>query len=281
MRHLLLLLGLAACTTDVSVNKGEIDADADDDGYTAAIDCDDARASVHPDAEEVCDGLDQDCDGEIDEDASDMATFAGDADGDGYGDAAYDIVACEAPAGYAAEAGDCDDADARVHPGAPEADCTDPADYNCDGSVAFADADADGVAACEDCDDTRADVAPGAVEVCDPDDVDEDCSGAADDADPGVDTTTYEHGWRDGDGDGYGNPEGFVAACDIGLGFVDNGDDCDDMRAAVSPAATEVCDDGLDNDCDGTIDEDCGSCTPGSRTVTLSTYNYDGMSYYP
>ncbi|MDP2313574.1 MAG: MopE-related protein [Pseudomonadota bacterium] len=121
--------------------------DADGDGYgdatTAregcpidgdvadATDCDDTRAEVSPAATETCDGVDQDCDGAIDDDATDAAMLHADADGDGYGDAGASVLGCEA-AGYLVDASDCDDTNADTHPGAAEV-CDDGVDQDCDG----------------------------------------------------------------------------------------------------------------------------------------------------
>ena len=73
----------------------------------------------------------------MDEDATDTLTFYADGDGDGYGDATTPAQACERPEGYVEDDGDCDDSSGAFHPGAAESDCTDPADYNCDGSVGY------------------------------------------------------------------------------------------------------------------------------------------------
>ena len=83
------------------------------------------------------------------------------------------------PDGFVVESGDCDDDQVAVYPGAPEEDCTDPVDYNCDGSTGYADLDGDGTPACNDCDDTDPDVNPYAAEVCN-DGVDDNCDGSAD-----------------------------------------------------------------------------------------------------
>jgi hypothetical protein len=96
-----------------------VDADLDDDGAISeawgGTDCDDARADVAPGLPELCDGLDQDCDGGIDEDPVDGVPSMVDADGDGYGSAP--VVACEAATTSVAQGGDCDDADPLVFPG--------------------------------------------------------------------------------------------------------------------------------------------------------------------
>ncbi|MFN7144089.1 MAG: polysaccharide lyase family 7 protein [Myxococcota bacterium] len=84
-------------------------------------------------AAETCDGIDNDCDGAVDEEAADASIWHEDADGDGHGAPGSSVVACEAPAGTVADAADCDDADADVHPDAAEA--CDGVDDDCDGAV--------------------------------------------------------------------------------------------------------------------------------------------------
>lgn len=90
--------------------------DADADGYTSDVDCDDADPTISPVATEGCDGIDQDCDGVADEGLA-SNTFYADADGDGFGDGGSTITACAAPPGYASIAGDCNDADKNVGAG--------------------------------------------------------------------------------------------------------------------------------------------------------------------
>ncbi|MBN2798834.1 MAG: hypothetical protein JXX28_06760 [Deltaproteobacteria bacterium] len=237
----LLALSLLAC-------RKEDPVDLDGDGTTADLDCDDLDAAAHPGAEEVCDGVDNDCDGEVDNSAVDASPYYADADGDGYGDATTTLDACSVPAGYVANDTDCDDADAAFHPGAPETDCADPADYNCDGSVGYADADADGVPACEECDDSRADVFPGADEVCDG--IDNDCDGSADE-DP-IDAPPW---YADADGDGFGGAPLPIASCEAPAGYLADPTDCDDLNPAIFPGAPQRCD-GLANDCDAPLPAD-------------------------
>ncbi len=101
-------------------------------GYVAdSTDCDDADAAVYPGAVEVCNAIDDNCDGNIDEGV--LLTFYADADGDTYGDDATTVDDCAAPSGYVVDGGDCDDADATINPGATE-DC-DGVDNNCDGFI--------------------------------------------------------------------------------------------------------------------------------------------------
>ncbi len=118
-----------------------LDEDHDHDGYDSILmggeDCDDFDSEVHPGAEEVCDGADNDCDGEVDPDwSADAPTWYLDADGDGFGDEDSTIVCCDMPDGYVDNDEDCDDADATVL----ECTCTissvdDPVDWVASGST--------------------------------------------------------------------------------------------------------------------------------------------------
>ena len=226
------------------------------DGYVDNhLDCLDTDRDTHPDADEVCDGIDNDCDGVADgDDATDAFTWYIDNDADGYGTNDSTATACVAPAGFALHDGDCNDYDPSFHPGALEADCTDPADYNCDGSTGHEDADADGFAACDDCDDSTADANDDALEICDG--IDNDCDGDIDGDDGSLSGGTTFYG--DSDGDGYGGSQYQVDACSPPPGFVSNSDDCDDLDASSHPGASEICD-GTDNDCDNDVDEGVGT----------------------
>ncbi|MFH1470091.1 MAG: MopE-related protein, partial [Pseudomonadota bacterium] len=109
-------------------------------GYLADdTDCDDTDAAVNPGATELCNGVDDDCDGTTDEAAAaDALTWYADADSDSYGDAASTTVACTQPSGYLADDTDCDDTDAAINPAATEV--CDGADNDCDGTTDEADA---------------------------------------------------------------------------------------------------------------------------------------------
>jgi large repetitive protein len=257
-------------------------------GYVAtATDCDDGDATVSPAGTETCNGVDDDCDGSVDEGAASGApTWYADSDGDGYGDAASTTAACSQPSGYAASSTDCDDGDGAVNPGATE--LCNGIDDDCDGTVDepdasdattwYLDADGDGygvstgtstacsqpsgyAATATDCDDGDAAVNPDATELCNG--VDDDCDGSVDE-DTASDATTW---YADSDGDGYGDPASTTTACSAPSGHVATSTDCDDGDAAVSPGASEWCN-GIDDDCDGSVDED--------DAVDASTWYADG-----
>ena len=226
--------------------------DVDGDGYAACgSDCDDDSDTTHPGAEEWYDGVDQDCDGIIDE-----GTEGYDDDGDGYTELD----------------GDCNDGDIEVYPGAPE-DYTNGIDDDCDGAVDsnFADADHDGYAPeGGDCDDTDASANPGQPETADG--IDNDCDGVidegtthydddgdgyteiggdCDDTDPNTNPGASEQpDWADNDCDGLVD-EGTTYGDDDHDGYTEVGGDCDDADATVNPSVLETVGDGIDNDCDG------------------------------
>jgi hypothetical protein len=247
------------------------DACAVDEGYAIiGGDCDDADDGVNPEAEETCDGIDNDCNDSVDDDATDALTYYVDGDADGWGDEDSSLESCSEPDGYVDASGDCDDSDESVNPDAVEVcnevddDCNGSADDDAfDAATWYLDADGDefGVEtdtleACEqpdgyaseagDCDDTELGVNPAETETCDG--IDNDCD---DEIDEASDITMY----LDADGDGYGDPDESITGCEAPEGYVENGLDCDDTDPDISPEATEVCDD-VDNDCDDEIDTD-------------------------
>ena len=157
--------------------------DLDGDGANELIDCDDNDANFYPGAPELCDGLDNNCNDEIDDNVAYHDVFE-DADGDGFGapeGATESVCEPDPPAGFANQRGDCDDGSAEVNPGMEE--LCDGLDNNCDGDLGALefDLDGDGVYACDDCDDNDADVFPGQTETCNG--VDNDCDGDAPTAD--------------------------------------------------------------------------------------------------
>lgn len=244
---------------DGALPAGEADADGDGvmacKGPTGEGDCDDLDPDRYPGAVEQCDAVDNDCDGVVPADEAD-----GDTDG------------------FRICAGDCDDNDDQIFPGAPErcnrldddcdgtlpageldldSDGATPCEGDCDdvnATLNLADADGDGVDTCSgDCDDADADTHPGAVEQCNRHD--DDCDGL------------LPPDEIDGDADGATACEGDCDDADVALnlldadadGFTSCGGDCDDADDEIHPAAAEVCNDSIDNDCDG----GAGSCVLG------------------
>ena len=237
--------------------------DKDNDGYIdvdlGGDDCDDFNADVNPSVKEVCNGIDDDCDGEADEsDAEDASIWYLDNDADTYGDSGSSQSACTKPSGYVLDSGDCNDSDPAAFPGASE--YCDGHDDDCDGqidendaidvSVWYQDSDGDtygnpGISQLScyqptgyvnvntDCDDSDANTYPLADEYCDGHD--DDCDGQIDE-DTAVDVVTW---YVDLDNDGYGNPSIADIDCDQPSGYVADNTDCDDSDSATYPNADE------------------------------------------
>lgn len=289
------VLTLTACT------------DGDGDGTypttcAGGTDCDDSKSNVSPNATEVCDEVDNDCDGQTNEGVGN--TYYTDADHDSYGTGSG-TVSCNIPPDTATQAGDCDDNNADANPGETETadQCGDSVDQDCNGSdlsCNTTDQDGDGQSGADgDCDDSNGNIYLGATEV--PyDGIDQDCSGKdltdvdgdgfdaveADGADcndnatgiyPGAPETADE---ADNDCDG-ATDEGTAVFDDDGDGTSENAGDCDDANNAIHPGATEICGDSIDQDCDG-ADEPCATPTPteppGEDTPTPTTDDSTGCS---
>ena len=227
-------------------------------------DCDDTNPARSPGQVEFCDGVDNDCDTIVDETPVAVSWYV-DHDGDGYGAASSGTtMSCTPPTGYVLRGTDCDDARAAVSPAAPEVcnaiddDCNGladfviaPGDLEDDDHDRFPDAHC-GAPLGDDCDDRDPRSGPGAAEICDG--RDNDCDGAVDE---GVNQTVF---YRDVDGDGYGDTHIVRVGCGGGSGFVSSGGDCDDAMSSRHPGAVEACN-GVDDDCDGAVDEGGASAT--------------------
>jgi hypothetical protein len=232
-------------------------------GASCGPDCNDGVRGIGPAGIEVCNFVDDDCDGTIDEDAM-VAGFL-DADRDGHGDPGRaDAMGCVGAVGFSLLSDDCNDANVNVHGGQPE--FCDAIDNDCDGDVDegalpviwYPDVDGDGfgnprgtaVMSCApiagrsilatDCNDVSAAISPRAPELCNG--IDDDCSGLADFRVAPGDTE---------DDDRDGSPD---VAC-FGVGG-----DCNDLDPGALAGEQEICN-GRDDDCDGVRDEACVECT--------------------
>jgi hypothetical protein len=215
------------------------DNDLDEDGFGINLDCDDEDPAVSPNAKEIpYDGKDNDCD---------SATLDDDFDQDGY-----------------LFADDCNDQNSAINPGMDEIPY-DGQNNDCDDATPDDDLDGDGFVLVDDCDDSDDTSYPGAEEIpydgadndCDPstpdDDIDQDGYKLIDDCDdtdsevhPAADEIPYDgknndcdDSTSDSDADGDGT---------------NSDEDCDDNNEAAFPGAEEIAD-GVDNDCDGDVDE--------------------------
>ena len=324
---LMLIAMLAGCDGDPAPSPQSSPVDLDGDGYLITDDCDERSPDIHPGAAEVCDGVDNDCDGRVDDEdpsVSGQGTFYVDSDGDGAGDAAAQVHACLLPEGAAPNGEDCDDRSDQRAPHLPEVcdgvdnDCDEDVDENVT-IIAYADRDGDGygdendpgevrcglsddqVLPHGDCDDQRSAISPSAAERCDG--VDNNCDGEVDEGEA-VDARSW---YADRDGDHLGDAGAALRSCSQPDGYISNdgdcddtsaevgapvwwgqdsdgdgacedtsaivactrpfpntlrcaGLDCDDNDAALSPNTAEQCSDGVDNDCDGLLDCEDGDC---------------------
>jgi len=262
------ITGVFGCKEDTAAA-----IDVDGDGYIAT-DCDNTNPDIRPGAIEVCDGIDNDCDGAIDNDPIDGSTFYADSDGDQYGAPSVVDVLCEPTTGWVSNFDDCDDTSALNRPGADE--ICDEIDNDCDGAIddddddlvnggwSF-DGDGDGygdqpiqcsysvgfVSEGGDCDDVDPTVNPGADELCDG--IDNDCDDAVDANDD--DTLDAIHYFPDEDEDGFGNIGFKTFSCVPIDQQITQGGDCDDTDPNVWPTNDEFIGNGVDDNCNSLQDE--------------------------
>jgi hypothetical protein len=274
----------SACDEDANTctSAGEISHDGNDldgDGYASTCgDCDDFNEFVHPNAAEVCDGLDNDCDTGVDEGVK--INFYADADSDGYGDNEVSQLACAPPAGYIADNTDCDDAVPTTHPFAPE-ECNN-VDDDCDvNSPDGVDASWHGTA-CDGADtdlckegtftctgglpDCSSDNTGNIFDLCDG--IDNDCNSATNDG--------WDEDWLND-----------ATTCGVGVCASTGSMTCvggSEVDSCIGGTETAEACNGLDDDCDGLVDNgfnvgescnsgtnDCGAYNTGVYVCTLDT----------
>ena len=225
-----------------------------------------SACSARAAAVEICNGIDDDCDGRTDEDLVDAEGAVGSA--------------CDITNTFGTCPGQtlCVEGVEQCHGVAPVAEICDGLDQNCNGRIdeGFPDQDGDGIADCVDPDidgdgtPNGLDCAPldparhpGAQEVCNG--VDDDCDGTADNED----ATGCEVWYQDVDGDGFGSqiaPGRCFCSAQPAIHYtVENTDDCNDLNDQAHPQGVEICN-GHDDNCAGGIDEGvqapCGGCVP-------------------
>ena len=223
-----------------------IDNDDDNDGDPDIVDCNPVNSGVHHGAQEKCDGLDNDCNLQVDEPGAKGCTvFYKDKDDDGWGMSNKFLCQCGPQSDFTA-----------TKPG--------------------------------DCDDSTWSINPDGTEVCN--NQDDDCDGVKDNAG----ALGCENYYIDGDGDGYGSGQPSCVCWPTPPYVTKNGGDCNEASPSINPKVAELCD-GIDNNCDGQVDEgvgsSCGTCDPschqvnvgpkGDETFTMDDDNSDGLAITP
>ena len=250
-------------------------------GETCGDDCDDMSPGVHHTAPEVCDNVDNDCDGMVDEGV--QLSWYPDTDMDGFGDqTATPIVSCSPPPLHVLDGTDCDDSNRDVNPVAFDV-CDGVIDHNCNGMLddpplgcsctanQTQNCELPGVCAAA----TRTCLG-GTWSGCTIGPSPEECDGQDDDCDGSVDESLpLLRMFPDADGDGFGETESGVDSCELEAGYVLDGRDCYDVPgagSAVSPfitsySETDRGDGSFDFNCDGDETQEFGlaePCNPGS-----------------
>ncbi len=176
--------------------------DNDNDGFASDVDCDDTNAAINPGAVEICDGKDNNCNGSVDEGLAQF-TFYEDKDNDGFGNLSVAKTGCSntPPTGFVTNSTDCNDNNALIKPSATEV--CDGLDNNCNGNI-----------------------------------------------DEGLPQFTF---YEDKDKDGFGNATITKTGCSIvpPTGYVTSNTDCNDTNANINPSATDIANNGIDEDCNG------------------------------
>lgn len=242
-------------------------------GYVSnSTDCNDSNAAIRPGATELCNGIDDDCDGLTDNGIT-FQNYYTDLDNDGYGSTLMGSF-CTAPANASLSTGDCNDGNSAVHPGVTE--ICNAIDDNCNALIDETfDVDSDGYTTCTgDCNDNNASVFPGANETCNG--VDDNCNGSIDEG------TTLLNWYVDADSDSFGSYSATpVLACAQPAGYSPNNGDCNDNNPLVKPLTTEICANGIDDNCNGFIDENCTTGTAQNDNMVTAQTIYQSGNIYP
>jgi hypothetical protein len=263
-----------ACVTPDGYVSNDLDcddnqltfADVDGDGFGSDVlaecgelshdDCDDSNSSVNPETIEVCNELDDNCNGEMDEFV--QSTYYLDSDLDGFGDLNNVVYACEQPMNYVSNGDDCDDQ-----------------------LLTYEDSDGDGfgssilvtcgVSNHDDCSDEDAGINPSAIDICG-NGIDENCDGQDEDS-------NIEIYYVDADGDGFGDLANDSISCSQPAGYVLNHDDCDDNLITYLDAdfdfvgGTELAACGVESNAD------CNDQNPDIQFTSTFFADADGDGY--
>jgi hypothetical protein len=245
-------------------------------GVISADDCDDMNSDVNPVASEICNYLDDNCNGESDEFVQNV--YYADADADGFGDAQEVAFDCSVPVGFVSNSDDCDDLTWFY------------ADGDLDGFGIGLLVACGGAAQAGDCDDSNPSISPAESETCN--DIDDNC-------DTEVDEFVQNVYYADADGDGFGDANNTGYACQTPMGFVENMDDCNDTQVTYIDFDTDgfggdvidPCGVALTGDCDDTnsfinpgmeeiegnqVDENCDG-----ELVGIAELNQELIAVYP
>lgn len=220
-------------------------------GYVIdTTDCDDVNPAINPGMSEVCNGIDDECNGMTD-DGLIFNVYYQDFDGDGYGNPFASIITClELPFGYVTDSTDCDDANNLIQ---------EPILYyaDFDGDL-YGDSlnlglfctifPPDGYTTNNlDCNDLNILINPASNEICN--NLDDNCNSEIDE-----DLSIFTF-FIDSDSDNYGNPLMDTTSCLFEIpGYVSDSSDCNDANPDINPGATEILNN-QDDDCDAVIDE--------------------------
>ncbi len=201
-----------------------VDDDDDDDGEPDIIDCAPLDAAINHSAKEVCDGVDNNCNGQLDEPGSGgCMPYYKDKDDDSFGMENKSQCLCGPSEEYSAsQAGDCDDSTWAIN--------------------------------------------PNGSEVCN--NQDDDCDGIKDNSG----SLGCKNFFEDADSDGYGSGVPLCLCWGNVTFTTQKGGDCDETNPSINPGVTEWCDN-VDNNCDGEVDEGvgstCGNCDPACHEVSV------------